>query len=78
MSNDYSNFDLLIEINKTILDFNYCSLAKERPHPTIGSIKFLYLVKVYSNERPPWSKLCVANGVYLWSLRSIAPSAMHV
>ena len=39
---------------------------------------FLYRIKVYSNEHPPWSKLHMANGVYLWSLRSIVSSAMHI
>ena len=34
--------------------------------------------KVYSNEHPPWSKLCVANEVYLWSLGSTASHAMHI
>ena len=30
------------------------------------------------NECPPWSELHVANGVYLWSLRSTAISSMHI
>ena len=38
----------------------YRSLVKERPSPTFGPIR----VKVYSNERPPWSKLRVANVAY--------------
>ena len=33
------------------------SQNSSKEHPLIS----LYSVKVYSNERPPWSKLCVAN-----------------
>ena len=33
-------------------------LTKERPPPTFRPIS-LYKVKVYSNERPPWSELWV-------------------
>ena len=39
---------------------------------------FLFRVKVYLNEHPPWSKLHVANEVYPWSLKSITLSAMHI
>ena len=53
---------------------------KERPPservPTPYFCCFLYRIKVYLNERPPWSKLRMANVVYLWSLRSTATSAM--
>ena len=31
-------------------------MSKKAPPPN-----FLYRVKVYSNERPPWSKFCVAS-----------------
>ena len=46
-------------------------MSKKAPPPN-----FLYRVKVYSNEHPPWSEFCVAsapiNGMphlaYLWSM----------
>ena len=52
--------------------------SKEHPPHTFGPISCIGS-KFYSNERPPWSgKLHVANGGYLWSLRSTATSAMHI
>ena len=44
----------------------------------LARLNFRYRVKVYSNEHPPWSKLRMVDGVYLWSLRSTATSAMHI
>ena len=35
-----------------------CPLMKEHPPPYFWP-NFLYRVKVYSNECPPWSELCV-------------------
>ena len=44
----------------------YRSLAKKHSHlkkhqPFAFGLSFPYRVKVYCNEHPPWSKLCVAN-----------------
>jgi len=38
--------------------FLYSSLVKE-PHPLLLAHFPVYRVNIYSNERPPWSKLCV-------------------
>lgn len=44
-----------------IVRYMYHSLVKEHPPPYFGP-NFPYRVKVYLNERLPWSKVRVANG----------------
>ena len=52
-------------------------LLKEYPPPNFRP-NFMYRVKVYSNEHPPCSKLCVTNGVHAWSFRSTISIAVHI
>ena len=61
----------------------YCSLAKECPPPTFGPIssigsKFTRRAPMHPRESFAWRELCVANGVYLWSMRSTTSSTMHI
>ena len=39
---------------------------------------FLFRAKVYLNERPPWSELCVANCAQSWGLRSTASHVLCI
>ena len=45
----------------------YCSLMKEHQHATFDPVSCLR-PKFTQNEHPPWSEVCVDNGVYLWSV----------
>ena len=51
----------------------YRSFMKESPPLFLAQFP-VYRVKVYSNECPPWSELCVTNRVHLWSFGSTASS----
>ena len=52
-----------------------CPLSKEYQPPSFDPT---FCTGSKSNEYPPWSKLCMTNGAYLWSLRSKASTAMHI
>ena len=50
-------------------EVRYTEVSWKSTHPLLCP-NLMYRVKVYSNEHPTWSKLCVANGLPMWSFRS--------
>ena len=63
-------FKLAVQNRWLYLHMYICILGSWERVPTLKRAptpyNFLHRVKVYSNEHPSWSELCVANEAYLW------------